>query len=94
MEEEDGDSRKIVDVIGVMDTVDGDSKAVADALALNIDINGWLNGLDLKKASELKDVMLGLANRGQNDFAIKSIAKFVSEVDALDIRFSKSQRWL
>ena len=93
--EEETDSRKIVEVIGVIGTVEGDSTAVADALNLKeFKINEWLNSLDLKKTEELKDVMLGLANRGQNDFVIKSIAKFVSEVDALDIRFSKSQRWL
>ena len=94
--DDDGsDNRKIVEVLGVIGTVEGDSTAVADALAMKeFNINEWLNGLNLKKAEELKDLLLGFKDRGQNDFVIKAIAKFVPQMTALDIRYSKPQRWL
>ena len=96
-DDDDGtDNRKIAEVIGVIGAREDDTPATAAALAMifEFSIHEWLFGLNLKQAEELRDVLLSLKDRGQNDFVIKSIAAFVPQIEALNIRYSKSQRWL
>ena len=75
---------KISPIIGEILAKEGDAKSIADAIGGSIDIEAWLIGMNTDTLEEVKDFLGKHESRGNSDYVIKGLAKFMASIIALE----------
>jgi hypothetical protein len=80
----EGGKSKIESIIGEITAKAGDAPAVAVAITKDINIDDWLDNLTIADAEALKLVAVKYEKSGHSDTVIRSYAKYVPTVNALE----------